>query len=337
MNILISPRQTEDPGKAVAIPEHLQKHLAPWGSWQYRQYGFGHILTQTFLHKHYRIYIYRFLIEKPVHLYFSCSQPTIALRHMLSGKVFADVAGFGKVLLEPLRYGLIYLPAAINKAWFEAGTAESLHMELEYTWLEEMAESNREIAELMNRVMTASNEGKMLQPAMLDYNVLETLTTMRNSKETGGYLLMEFKTAILKILTQYGKSIKEQEHFNTLPPAPDKDRLVSIWETVRADPHIHHTLSRLAKENHMHEKTLSRHFHRLFNISLSAYVQEQCMTRAYFLITTTQRPITEIANDLGYTEISNFNRAFKRYYNMSPQSLRTTKLSGNDPENVLHG
>jgi AraC-like DNA-binding protein len=327
MNILINPNQQEDPGKTVAIPDQLQQYLAPWGSWQYRQYGFGHILTQTFLHKHYRIYIYRFLIDKPVHLYFSCSQPTIALRHMLAGRVFADVTGFGKVLLEPFRYGLIYLPTGINKAWFEAGTAESLHMELEYTWLEEMAESSGEIAELMNRVMTASNEGKMLQPAMLDYNVQETLSTIRHSTETGGYLLMEFKTGILKILMQYGKAIKDQDHFSGLPPAPDKDRLVDIWETVKADPHIRHTLSKLAKQNHMHEKTLSRHFRRLFNISLSAYVQEQCMARAYFLITTTRRPVAEIANDLGYTEISNFNRAFKRYYNVSPQSLRTVKLS----------
>lgn len=337
MDILISPRQTEDPGKVVSIPEHLQKYLAPWGSWQYRQYEFGHILVQHFLHKHYRIYIYRFFIDQPVHLYFSCSQPTIALRHMLAGRVFADVSGFGKVLLEPLRYGLLYLPKGVNKAWFETGMAESMHMELEYTWLEEMAESNREIAGLMHRVMTASNEGKILEPVMLDYNVQETLTTIRNTTETGGYLLMEFKTGILKILTQYGKAIKDQEHFNELPDLPDKNRLLNIRETIKAGPHIRHTLSRLAKENHMHEKTLSRHFHRLFNVSLSAYVQEQCMARAYFLITTTCRPLTEIANDLGYTEISNFNRAFKRYYHVSPQSLRTIKLSGNDPENVLHG
>ena len=337
MDILINPRQTVDPGKAVPVPGHLQKYLAPWGSWQYHQYGFGHILTQSFLHKHYRIYIYRFLIDKPVHLYFSCSQPTIALRHMLSGQVFADVAGFGKVLLEPLRYGLIYLPQGVNKAWFEAGTAESLHMELEYTWLEEMAESSQEIAELMHRVTSASNEGKMLAPAKLDYSIQETLATIRNTRETGGYLLMEFKTGILKILTQYGKAIKELEHFDGLPDVPDKELLINIRETIKANPRIHYTLSRLAKEHHMHEKTLSRHFHRLFNISLSAYVQEQCMTRAYFLITTTNRPLTEIANELGYTEISNFNRAFKRYYRLSPQALRTTKLSGNDPENVLPG
>jgi AraC-like DNA-binding protein len=337
MDILISPRQTEDPGIAVPVPAHLQKYLAPWGSWQYHQYGFGHILTQTFLHKHYRIYIYRFIIEKPVHLYFSCSEPTIALRHMLSGKVYADVTGFGKVLLEPLRYGLIYLPKGVNKAWFETGTAESLHMELETTWLEEMAESSSDIAELMHRVKTASNEGKILEPVMLDYNVHETLATIRSSRETGGYLLMEFKTGILNILTRYGKAIKEQEHFGGLPDVPDKDLLISIREAIKANPHIRYTLSRLAKENHMHEKTLSRHFHRLFNVSLSAYVQDQCMARAYFLITTTARPLTEIANDLGYTEISNFNRAFKRYYRVSPQSLRTIKLSGNDPENVLPG
>ncbi|WP_298736374.1 AraC family transcriptional regulator [uncultured Chitinophaga sp.] len=337
MDILINPRQTEDPGKDVPVPAHLQQDLAPWGSWQYRQYAFGHILTQSFLHKHYRIYIYRFLIDTPVHLYFSCSLPTIALRHMLSGQVFADVAGFGKVLLEPLRYGLIYLPQGMNKAWFEAGTAESLHMELEYTWLEEMAESNHEIAGLMHRVTSASKEGKMLAPAPLDYNVQETLSSIRSSRETGGYLLMEFKTGILKILTSYGKAIKEQEYFEALPNVPDKELLISIHDTIRSSPRIQYTLARLAKQHHMHEKTLSRHFHRLFNISLSAYVQEQCMARAWFLISTTSRPLTEIANELGYTEISNFNRAFRRYYRMSPQALRNAKLSGNDPENVLPG
>ncbi|GAA0527534.1 helix-turn-helix transcriptional regulator [Chitinophaga japonensis] len=327
MNILISPGQTKDPGKVVPVPPQLRQYVAPWGAVQYRQYPFGHILTQTFLHKHYRIYSYRFMIDEPVYLYFSCQQPTIALRHMLQGKVYADVSGFGQVLLEPLRYGLIYLPTGVNSAWFEAGTAESLHMELEHTWLEEMAESNREIAGLMNRVMNASSEGKLLQTAAIDYSVQETLNTLRSTRETGGYLLMEFKTGILKILTQYGKAIKEKDQLDELPAAPDKELLVKIWETVKAAPNIHQTLARLARENHMHEKTLSRHFQQLFHVSLSDYVQEQCMNRAHFLVTTTQRRLTDIANDLGYTEISNFNRAFRRYFGVSPQSLRTIKLS----------
>ncbi len=256
---------------------------------------------------------------------------------MMEGSVFAEVAGFGRVLLEPYRYGLIYLPTGANQAWFEAGTAESFHMELEHTWLEEMAESSQEIAALMSRVVTASKEGKLLQPMPMDYFVHETLHAIRSSTETGGYLLMDFKTGILQLLTQYVKALKDKDHLDGLPDVPNKEILVHLWEKIRADPHIHHTLARLARAHHMHEKTLSRHFQRLFRISLPSYVHEQCMARAWFLITTTAHPLTDIANSLGYTEISNFNRAFKRRYNVSPQSLRILKLSGNDPQNVQAG
>lgn len=325
MNVLIAPGQTHDPGKDIPIPDHLQPYLAPWSDRQYRQYQFGTILIQTFIHKHYRIYIYRFMITRPVNLYFSVDQPTLALRHMLAGKVYAEVQGFGRVLLEPQCYNLIYLPNSVNEAWFEAGDAESLHMELEYTWLEEMAESSKEIAELMNRVMTASSEGKLLQPVLIDYTVSDALQAIRHSRETGGILLMEFKTGILKILTQYCKALTEQEHLSGLPAMPNKDLLVKIWEMIKANPHIHLTLSRLARENHMHEKTLSRHFMRLFKKSLPAFVHEQCMARAYFLITTTNRHLADIAYDLGYTEMSNFNRAFKKHHGITPQALRNTR------------
>jgi len=325
MNVLIAPDQIKDPGQEIVIPDHLHPYLVPWSTRQYRQYKFGTILTQTFLHKHYRIYIYRFMITQPVNLFFAVDEPTIALRHMLEGNVYAEVQGFGRVELEPQRYNLIYLPTSINEAWFEAGPAESLHMELEYTWLEEMAESNEEIAELMNRVMTVSNEGKLMLPALIDYNVNEALHAMRHSQETGGLLLMEFKTGILKILTQYGKVLKEQDQLDGLPEIPNKELLVKIWEMVKANPHIHHTLARLARMNHMHEKTLSRHFQRLFKISLPAFVHKQCMARAYYLITTTEQNLSDIAYDLGYTEISNFNRAFKKHHGIPPQALRNMR------------
>lgn len=46
------------------------------------------------------------------------------------------------------------------------------------------------------------------------------------------------------------------------------------------------------------------------------------LTRAAMLLTTTDTPVIEIAGMSGFNNISNFNRAFKMYYETTPSKYR---------------
>ena len=50
------------------------------------------------------------------------------------------------------------------------------------------------------------------------------------------------------------------------------------------------------------------------NTTFVNYLNELRLTRAAMLLTTTDTPVIEIAGMSGFNNISNFNRAFKMYY-----------------------
>lgn len=79
-----------------------------------------------------------------------------------------------------------------------------------------------------------------------------------------------------------------------------------------------------------HTTGLSRYyvshlFKELMNTTFVNYVNELRLTRAAMLLTTTDTPIIEIAGMSGFNNISNFNRAFKMYYDTTPSKYRKTE------------
>ena len=110
-----------------------------------------------------------------------------------------------------------------------------------------------------------------------------------------------------------------------LPDFYGKDTLIKIREAIEAEPVIHqHTLAKLSRIHNLHPKTLGRKFNLLFGITISDYIREKCMNKAYALVTTSTLSLGDIAFELGYSEVTNFIRAFKSYFGISPHLLRSS-------------
>lgn len=82
------------------------------------------------------------------------------------------------------------------------------------------------------------------------------------------------------------------------------------------------TLSMLAKEFHLSEKYVSRYFVEHFYLPFSNYVVHLRLTYAKQLLETTDEPVTEIALQSGFSNVSYFIRAFKNAYMKSPLKYR---------------
>lgn len=72
---------------------------------------------------------------------------------------------------------------------------------------------------------------------------------------------------------------------------------------------------------------VSHLFKELMNTTFVNYVNELRLTRAAMLLTTTDTPVIEIAGLSGFNNISNFNRAFKMYYDTTPSKYRKIERS----------
>lgn len=81
-------------------------------------------------------------------------------------------------------------------------------------------------------------------------------------------------------------------------------------------------LPRLAEHVHLNQDYLTRIFKRETGTSVKSYIVGQRMEKARELLETSKTPIADIACQIGYYNYTSFNRIFKKYYGVSPQSYR---------------
>ena len=81
-------------------------------------------------------------------------------------------------------------------------------------------------------------------------------------------------------------------------------------------------LKEFGEQFHLSEKYISRYFKEYFHITISQYVTYLRLEHAKQLLQDTDIPVTEVAMQSGYQNVSYFIRSFKKTYGMSPLKYR---------------
>ena len=58
------------------------------------------------------------------------------------------------------------------------------------------------------------------------------------------------------------------------------------------------------------------------DMTLTEYITGVRMQKAKALLTTTDQKLTAIAESVGYNDVSYFSNVFKKFYGVSPRSMR---------------
>lgn len=81
-------------------------------------------------------------------------------------------------------------------------------------------------------------------------------------------------------------------------------------------------LETLAEQFHLSEKYLSRYFKQHFHLTLTQYLMHLRLTHACHLLESTSLPVTEVALQSGFPNVSHFIRSFHASFRMSPLQYR---------------
>ena len=94
--------------------------------------------------------------------------------------------------------------------------------------------------------------------------------------------------------------------------------------------HFSHSISQeaVAKRFEMSTTALSRYFKKHTGKTFTAYIHELRIARACELLSQTDQTIQVIAREVGFSNISQFNRIFGRLKEMSPRAFRKQLLQG---------
>jgi AraC-like DNA-binding protein len=308
MEIPIKGTQTE-------MPLQLVPFVSNWAKGTYQQCEFGNLLSQTFLYKCFRIYIHRFLAERPACLPLHCGEGAVVLQLTTQGPIKSVIKGFGEMLLQTGEYNFLYLPAGTHTICLGEGEYESIYIVLGDSLLEELAESRDEMKELMAHMQHSCPKGAALTPRTMDYRMQELIKSMRNCRETGGNLLMEFSASIHNLLNLYRKSFNEAEYCIQLRAASYMTSMMSIREEIVRNPSIQqHTLSYFSRKHNMSQSTLKRYFKAVFNKTLHEFVREECMKKASWMRHNAVASLDDIADEVGYADKSGFLKSFKQFH-----------------------
>ncbi|MGB1037712.1 MAG: helix-turn-helix transcriptional regulator [Bacteroidia bacterium] len=81
------------------------------------------------------------------------------------------------------------------------------------------------------------------------------------------------------------------------------------------------TIKELAKKVALNEYNLKTGFKEIYGKTIHSYLKDFKMTRAHDLITKREFQIAEIADQLGYSNVSHFIDAFKKKYGVTPKKF----------------
>jgi AraC-like DNA-binding protein len=326
LELLYKPGDANDKGKLLPIPSHLKRFLVPWATSFYYEYPFGNSLIQEFNTRKFRVYFWRIHIDQSANLYPTCKQPTIAIQAMLVGEIPCTLVGFGEKILKNLRYELFYVPVSINEARLKLGDYQSFHIELEPGFLDEIAETYSLARELLRRFIAVSTYGTPMVSVNIGYVAAAIIKNICSCKKTGGELVIALHRYLVDLLSEYVAGITEQEKVENGKRVPHKDILVRIKDEILANPNVAtQTLKKLSARYGISVTEIKESFKIISGNSPGAFIRFHALSKAYYLISTTTQSIDDILDEVGYGYRSNFDKSFKKQFDVLPASLRKRK------------
>ncbi len=103
----------------------------------------------------------------------------------------------------------------------------------------------------------------------------------------------------------------------------ESDRLNNVFEFVSKNFHRDIRMAEIAELVHMAENSFSRYFSQRTRKPFSQYLLEFRLNHAANLLVEGQMSISEICFTCGFNSISNFNKQFRKQYDMNPLGYRT--------------
>lgn len=138
-----------------------------------------------------------------------------------------------------------------------------------------------------------------------------------------GYRMM-IQADVLRILTLLIRHYQDESKSEELLPEKNSAmyRLSEAFQYI--DEHYKEKLSldEVAASCHMSTNYFSTYFRKAANINFSEYVARLRMKEARRLLRTTCMPITEIALECGFQNLSNFYRTYHKFFEKSPKDER---------------
>lgn len=173
-----------------------------------------------------------------------------------------------------------------------------------------------------------------------DYIIFECNTLIKNDKEYDklkfiiNKMLMEgisknYKSSFLQKSLQYTllECLSKEFLIQTADQWSESEEKISqVLEYINFNYNRTISLNEVATKLYMSDSSFSRFFKKSIGVNFVEYINNVRLSHAVELLLYSEKSITLIAMDCGFSNPSAFNKIFKEYYNMSPTAYRNKNI-----------
>lgn len=163
--------------------------------------------------------------------------------------------------------------------------------------------------------LSAGTSGRAALPPHADHTGLlvqaDRLLSGHGSAEEFGYRLLGAVA-----------STEVSERFFSTSPGTKAKRIQDIVHWIEQAPHRRHKLSDLAESAGMSPFHFLREFKALVGMTPHQFLLAQRLRRAAVHLREKDAPVSEVAFDAGFGDLSEFNRRFRRFMGTTPVAFR---------------
>lgn len=144
------------------------------------------------------------------------------------------------------------------------------------------------------------------------YSRTDTTVSYALSAGRSGYLQMYLSLFLLELMNAFPRSMVSNR---------DIDAMERVLRYCTANYSQELSRPAVARACEVSVALVTQTFQQL-GTTFREYINDQRLTRAYQLLTTTQKPVTDIIYDCGYTNQGTFNKNFLAKYGKTPRTIR---------------
>ncbi|RZL68917.1 MAG: AraC family transcriptional regulator [Pedobacter sp.] len=207
---------------------------------------------------------------------------------------------------------------------------EVICINLSKDFLEKYIPSNH----LAHHQLSLTKDGEMLStlslvnlPITPEINSIVQRLSASDSNDFLGQLLLESK--VIELLALQIAQFEQVQNNSVSAPLKqtEMDKMFEAREILIQNTGEQLSLKSLALRVGTNEFNLKRDFKAVFGNTVYGYLNEYKMEQAKIMVIENEFTIAEISERVGYKHATHFTSAFKKYFGLLPNKLRSGKLS----------
>lgn len=327
MNLFVQPNGIPDYGVLLQLPHSYMKDLIEWASLEYRKHNSCSIAHQSYSNQYLGIEYYIIETNKPVRMNLYNPSPSIILQITIDGDSLLSQTDFPtEIIHKKQTVSFYYLPKNTTCVNISSKKFHCILFEFKRALLTELSEDHPVFKESLEYMNQERAEIKDIFTGPCQFVMMESVHKMMKINQVDT-LDLALKSTLINFAYLFVQQMKDNEYYQAkVPFVLHKDEMMQIRNAIMVKPHLQECkINNLARRFYLSRQIVSHSFYQLFGIHISDFILHQIMDRALLLIISSDLTISEIAEELGYSNRSNFTRAFNEVYKESPIQVRTNR------------